>query len=679
MGLKNWFRKRPSGGDLHEELESHLAMRAEYDGTDPSVARRRLGNVLQTQEEMRRVWIAPLWDTLAQDATFTWRSWRRNPGFALTAILILAAGLGASTALFSALDRILFRSLPYPNADRLVSVGLLMPGSAVEVMPDRGYLDLWRPAPPPFESVASVLASGGPCDVTEQQPERLNCGRVEANLLRVLGRNVAAGRDFTAEDDVRGAPRVALIRYDLWMRRFGADRNTIGRTLNLDGQPVFIVGVLPPDFEMPQGNPDVLLPEQLGPLAPMQSGRWFMVVGRLKSNVTPKQAEAATRPLMARMLQPIQDGNARLVFPQLSEDRWRVRSLRDREVGDAPRVAWFLLGAVGVLLLISCVNVANLLLARVAARQREFAVRAALGAGKSRLARLALTESLLLSLTAAGLGLLIASALLRIFVAMAPGSIPKIAQASLDLRVLAVASALAVISGAAIGLWPAIAVLRNDALHGSRVTAAARPRLRFTLVTAQIALTVAMVGGAALLLRSLWNLVSIPLGFDSERVVTLSASLNAVRYRTPEQQTAFFEELLGRARQTPGTFAATLTNAPPPLGVSMAGSNITVEGRTPNIERPIPLIRMRSVTPEYFETFRIPLTSGRVFSEADRQSPEPAAILTESAALILFPGQSAIGQRIRTGIPNEPWHLIVGVAKDIRNAGLTVEPQPELY
>src|ERR1041385_3427047 len=322
MHMKSWFHKRPSGRDFHEELESHLAMRAEYDGTDPSGARRRLGNALQTQEEMRRVWIAPFWDTLTQDARFTWRSWRRNPGFALTAILILAAGLGASTALFSALDRILFRSLPYPKADRLVSVGLLLPGSDNEVMPDRGYLDQWKPATPSFESVASVLTSGGPCDVTEQQPERLSCARVEANLLHVLGRSVAAGRDFSAQDDLRGAPRVALIRYDFWMRRFGGDRKTIGSTLNLDGQPVSIVGVLPADFEMPQGNADVLFPQQLGP-GPVQGTRWLMVVGRLKPGVTPRQAEAATRPLLARVLQPIQSGNVRLTFPDIKEDRWR--------------------------------------------------------------------------------------------------------------------------------------------------------------------------------------------------------------------------------------------------------------------------------------------------------------------------------------------------------------------
>ncbi len=671
MGLKNWFGKRPSDDDIRKELESHLTMRAEHDGTDPSAARRRFGNALHTQEEIRHVWIAPFWDTLMQDARFTWRSWGRNPGFAVMAILTLALGLGASTALFSALDRILFRSLPYPHADRLVSVGILLPGSPREIMPDRGYRELWHPSPAPFEGVTTILGTGGPCDVTEQPAERLSCARVEANLLRVLGLSVFAGRDFIAQDDVPGAPRAALIRYGLWVRRFGADRAAIGRTLNLDGQSVSIVGILPPDFEPPAGSADVFLPQQVLP-GPEQLGtRYLWAIARLRPNVSVQQAEAAAQPLMAGLLANVPQ-NVR------SSARVRVRSLRDTEVGDAPRAAWFLLGAVGALLLIGCASVTNLMLARVVARQREFAVRSALGAGKSRLARLALTESLLLSVAAGGLGLAIAFALLRIFVAIAPASIPKIDQASLDLRVLAVASALSVIVGAAVGLWPAISIFRTSALHGSRATTAALPRVRFALVTAQIALTVAMLGGASLLLRSLWNLVSVPMGFDSERVLTLSATLNAVKYRTPEQQLAFFDQLLDRAGETPGTISATLSNALPPMGAVMSVSNVAVEGR---LLDPAGLgvdIRVNSVTPRYFETFRIPVSSGRAFSETDRQSSEPPAILTESAARFIFPGQAAVGRRIRVQ-SGQPWQVVVGVVKDIRNVGLTAPPQPELY
>ncbi|MGH9371548.1 MAG: ABC transporter permease, partial [Vicinamibacterales bacterium] len=240
MGMKGrWFRTRPSDGEMREELEAHVAMRAEHDGVDAAVARRRLGNMLQTREAMRRVWIAEWWDAFRQDARFTWRSWRRRPGFALTVILVLALGIGASTALFAALDRVLFRPLPYADPGRLVSVGLLIPTPGessllqTETMLDKAYVQVWETAPAPFESVTATTGTRT-CDVAEEQPERVRCGTVEYNFLRVLGVSVAVGRDFAPEDDVRGAPRVALISHGLWVRRYGADPSVVGRMLTLD-------------------------------------------------------------------------------------------------------------------------------------------------------------------------------------------------------------------------------------------------------------------------------------------------------------------------------------------------------------------------------------------------------------------------------------------------------------
>jgi hypothetical protein len=274
MGLKRWFRRRPSADDIREEIERHVAMRAESDGIDPAAARRRFGNVLGTREAVRRVWVAAFWDTLAQDARYTMRSWRRSPGFALAAILVLALGLGSATALFSAVDRILFRSLPYPVADRLVSVGMPFPlpnGSlGDEMLLDRVYIEQWQSPPEPFESVAT-MGGGEACDITEEQPERLGCALVEHSLLRVLGIQVVAGRDFTPDDGLRGAPPVALISHGLWTRRFGADPDIMGRRFQLDGdQPVTVAGVLPAEFEMPQGSADILLPMRMRPLDPEQ-------------------------------------------------------------------------------------------------------------------------------------------------------------------------------------------------------------------------------------------------------------------------------------------------------------------------------------------------------------------------------------------------------------------------
>ena len=369
-----------------------------------------------------------------------------------------------------------------------------------------------------------------------------------------------------------------------------------------------------------------------------------------------------------------------------------MRTLHDRRVGDAARVAWLLIGAVAVFLLIACVNVTNLTLARVGERRREFGVRAAIGAGRMRLARLALAESLLLALAAGGIGLLVAFALLETFVAMAPPGIPGVADAAIDLRVFVVAALLVVVTGTAIGVWPAISVFRVGALHGLSSTATssphARPRLRFALVTTQIALTLALLGGSALLLRSLWNVVNVPLGFDAERVVTLRAGLSRVRYPTIEQGALFFDELLGRAQAMPGAVSVAVSNGPPPpllSGMSVVG--IEVEGRPVEPNVPQPPIRFRSVTPQYFETFRIPVVRGRTFQEAD-WAGEPAVALNESAERMLFAGERALGRRFRFPRPpviggqpvQRPWYTVVGVTADVRNGqALTDEPNPEIY
>jgi predicted permease len=369
--------------------------------------------------------------------------------------------------------------------------------------------------------------------------------------------------------------------------------------------------------------------------------------------------------------------------------------LPERRFGDASRVAWLLVGAVAVFLLIACVNVTNLMLVRVGERRREFGVRAAIGAGRMRLARLALAESLLLALAAGGVGLLVAFALLETFVAMAPPGVPGVADAAIDLRVFVVAALLIVVTGAAIGVWPAISVFRVGEVHGLRSTESspgARPGLRFALVTTQIALTLALLGGAALLLRSLWNVINVPLGFDAERVVTLTARLTPVRYPTREHRAVFYDELLARAQAMPGAVSAALSESPPPplLPVRQV-LGIAVEGQPIEPNAPRFPVRVRSVTPQYLETFRIPVVQGRTFQASDAAG-EPVVALNESAARILFAGERALGGRIRHGLlapvppviggqpVQPPWYTVVGVTADVRNRqALTDEPSPEIY
>jgi len=682
------FRRRQWDDRVDEELEFHIGMEIEENirrGMAPPDARaaalRNLGNRTQVCEEVHHMNTILFLEETANNVRLSLRTLRRNPGFALTAVLVLALGLGSSTAIFSALDRILFRPLPYGDADRLVNVGMIgeHPVKARNFLHWGEYLKRWKPAPKPFTAVTTTAGSDT-CDVTEQQPERLMCAAVESNFLQTLGVRVTLGRDFTPEDDVRGAPPVAIISHDVWTRRFGADPGAIGRTIDLNGKRTPVIAVLPAGFAVPSGQADILQPQQL---SDNFDGAILTAFGRLKPGVTREQAETAIAPIVEDTAK-----GSGLVRPSgaATTNQPRVVPLRNYLVGDASRVAWLLLGAVAGLLLIACVNVANLILARLAARNREFAVRSALGSGRARLARLALTECLLLAVAGGGLGLLFATAMLRVFVQLAPASIPEIGQASLDVRAFAVAAVLALAAGAVVGIWPALSVLRSRALqYGPRATAAVRPRMRFTLVTVQIALTVAMLAGSTLLLRTLWNLAAVPLGYQSERVVTMDVTLNVARYPKDSRE-LFFERLLERIGGIPGTTASTMTSAAPPTGVTLMGACCAVDRQPrdsrppagPTIRKPNgPFMRLREVTPGYFQTFGIPILRGRTFAEADRTS-QPIVILSESAAQVLFSSQNPIGHTVRVATSNE-WAEVVGVAREIRNTGPTQEPEPELY
>jgi putative ABC transport system permease protein len=678
--LSALFRRREWDERVDEELEFHIGMETEENirrGMTPpdarAAARRNLGNTTQVCEEVHRMNTILFLEETAGNVRLSLRTLRRNPGFALTAVLVLALGLGASTAMFSALDRILFRPLPYGDAGRLVNVGMRGERSdRSQTLPSSVYLERWKPAPEPFTAVTTT-AGGDTCDVTEQQPERLQCAAVESNFLRTLGVRVTLGRDFTPEDDVRGAPPVAIISHDVWTRRFGADPGAIGRTIDLDGKRTPVIGVLPAGFPAPGvgGQADILQPQQqLGTF----DGALLAAFGRLKPGVTPKQAETAIAPI----IEATAKGSGRVRPASLPGRPFqpRVVPLRNYLVGDASRVAWLLLGAVAGLLLIACVNVANLILARLATRNREFAVRSALGSGRARLARLALTECLLLAVAGGGLGVLFATAMLRVFVQLAPSSIPEIGQASLDLRAFAVAAVLALAAGGVVGIWPALSVLRSRALqYGPRATAAVRPRMRFTLVTVQIALTVAMLAGSTLLLRTLWNVIAVPLGYESERVVTMDVFLPA-RYPIGSRG-PFFKRLLERIHEIPGTAVATMSSAASPNDVDLLGLVSSVDRQPRNALPPGSHIRLREVTPGYFQTFGIPILRGRTFVAETEREAQPAVILSESAAQILFPGQDPIGHTVQ--VPGGNGGEVVGVAREIRNTGPSQESEPELY
>jgi putative ABC transport system permease protein len=674
-----------SDHELDEEFLSHMQRHAddlERSGLPRPEAERRariaFGSPQKAKENIREQRPGFLLETLGQDVRYGLRQLRRTPGFAAVAVVTLMLGIGGTTAVFSVVDRVLFRSLPYPHDEQLVSFGVKAPFEGIEFMLAPEYAVL-RSQPGPFASMTFLTPGSPDCDITEQNPARLTCAHVESNFLSTFGIRPIVGRDFTREDDSPTAPRVALLSYGVWRSRYAADPKVAGKFLSLDGKPVEIVGVLPATFEMPTLNPaDVLLPQALDPPALDRNNPRMILraFARLKPSVTIPQAAAA--------LQPWFQDSLRFVPPQFrAEVSVRVRSLRDRQIENSRVGAWVLLGAVITVLLLACTNVANLLLVRAVARQRELAVRAALGASRIRLARQTLTESLLLALLGGLSGCGLAYILLRAFISIAPQGIVRLQQASLDLRVLAFCLAVSLFSGILFGVAPAFAKPEPESLVGKTARATARGFLRYTLVTAQIAGSLILLSGAGLLLQSLWKMQSVPLGLDAQHVVTAQISLPDYRYPEMPPQLAFYRELETRLTRIPGIGSVALSNSLPPSGQSQTTfyAAIEVSGRPPTAEGTGGMVGYRMVTPNYFPALGIQIVRGRPFIEEDRSPTSHPVILSETLAARMFPNEDPIGKILRFSSPNGPglWRTIIGVAANVKNNGLTADPDPEFY
>ena len=614
----------------------------------------------------------PLLETTLLDVRHSLRAMSRNPAFTLTGVLAAALGIGASAAVFSAVDRILFRPLPYRDEARLASVGVMAPLDTNEFLFASGYFDLRR-TPGPFAAVTAFQAGNIACDLTEHSPLRLRCLRLESNFLETLGMAPAAGRMFSRDEDRPNGPRVAMISYSLWQSRFAADPHVAGRTLLLDGAPVEITGVLPADFLMPTLTPvDVVLPLALDE-SREREGRALRVFARLNSGVTPQQARQALAPYFARVLETVP--------PQFRKEvSLRVRLVRDRQVGDARTASLALLGAVLAVMLIACANIANLLLARATGREREMAVRAALGASRARLARQVLTESLVLGLFGGAAGCGLAFAILGGFQAMGQDSLPRLNEASIDWRVLLFAVAAAMASGLAAGLAPACRPAGAGGPGGTRSTPPVRGWLRGTLVTAQIAVSMVLLAGAGLLLRSLWNLKRVPLGLESDRVLTASFVLGRQGYQDGARQLAFFDQLEQLLRALPGVEAAAISDSLPPSGGTRGRplSTIEIEGHPRLPEGTGGMVSWRYVTPGYFSALGIPIRRGRGFTDEDRAAATYSIVLSETLAHQIFPNQNPLGQHILRG-PKGEWFTVIGVAADVHGRGPANRADPEYY
>jgi putative ABC transport system permease protein len=638
-----------------------------------------LREVERTREEAHEPRPGWLMGTVAQDIRYALRGFRRNPIFTITVIGTLGLGIGTTTSVFSVVDRILFRSLPFDHPDRLVSLGIRQSLEPQEFTLGAFYY-LWRDNQKPFVALTSENAVSHECDLTDSKSAQLNCMRAQANFLPTLGILPVLGRNFLPEEDRPNGSNVALISYGLWLNHYARDPGILNKLIEIDGNRVRVIGVLPKEFEMPDLQPaDVVFPlavdettqhsENQGLGTPMRT------FARLKDGVTIEQARAS--------LQPLFPYAQKLIPPDSRKDfHLEVRSLRDRQMQGARLIAWVLFGAVLVMLLIAWANIASLLIARGVTRGRELAVRSALGASRGRLIRQALTEALLFSIAGATAGCLLAEILLRIFVSIAPAGVPFLGQAHLDLRLILFTIVLSFLCGAMFGLIPALHAPRLTALTVRSTQTAAYSLLRRSLVVGQIAASMVLLAGGMLLLHSFWNLQNQRLGIRIENTITASISLGQRRYAKPEPRLAFFQQLLRQLQFGPGVISLAVSNSLPPSGGQHSFySSLVVSGRPPLPARTGGMITSRLISPAYFRALDIPILEGQSFTEEEQNSNDHVLVLSQQLATRLFPGKKTIGEHLQldSGEPNSPWYTVIGIAANVKNNGLTGEEEPEFY
>jgi putative ABC transport system permease protein len=691
MGL---FQKTRLEQELDDEVRSHLEMlEQEYlrRGMSPQEARyaalRSFGGVDQTKERYREQRGLPFVDAFFQDLRYGWRGLLRNPGFAAVAILTLALGIGANTAIFSVVHAVLLRPLPYRNPSRLVYISEFWPHETpVRTVPNPDFAN-WSEHGQLFDGLAAY-GGGAEVNLTGMgEPERLSGARVTADFFTLLGVEPFLGRSFLREEDRPGGRKAVLLSYELWQRRFGSNSKVIGSTIQLDGDLYTIVGVTPAGFRFPDDDfrAQVFLPMLVARVVDWKSRdpnqfRLLRALARLRPGVTPEQARAELTALVR--------AEAELEPPQFKRMRAgmevRITPLSERLAAPARPILLILLSSVALLLIMSCVNVAGMQLARGATRQRELAVRAALGARRSRLAAQLLMENFVLLIAAAGVAVCLGFAGLRALRSLAPPQIPHLELASLDWTVLLFTLIAATITGILSGLAPAMVGSRvelNEILKGSGAqtgSAQRQHRVRSILVTTEIALALVLLIGSGLLTRSLVHLVSVDPGFNTHHLLTLRLTLSERAYPKPEQKDAFLSALLARLRALPGVRSAAAGSGLPTLGWgSLRGTDIEGQPEMPPGLRPD--IPCDTVSTEYFQTLGIPLMAGRGFNQQDRASAAPAAIVNQAFAREFFSRQNPIGKHVGRRSPPGVWREIIGVVGNVRQLGPSQEESPEIY
>jgi putative ABC transport system permease protein len=687
-----WFRKQHEE-ELDAEIRSHLeeAIRDRIErGEAPDDARanalREFGNVGLVKEVTREMWGWAWLESLLQDLRFGLRMLRKNPGFSLVAILTLALGIGASTAIFSVVNGVLLRALPYYEPERLVMVWAHRPllqaqtGLADFPVAVADFVD-WRNQSQVFEQMAAMrplrinLTGGG-------EPESVVGLRASASLFPLLGARFAVGRAFLPEEDRAGADRVVVISHGLWQRRYGADEKLIGQKITLNDESYTVIGVTAPNFQFPRrdelpvyygvfGKVDLYLPIAFTPRQMNNRlDNFLTVIARRKPGVSVGQASAEMNAIARRLTEQ---------YPQTNTDKGvRLAPLHQQMVGKARTALLVLLGAVGFVLLIACANVANLLLARAAGRQKEMAIRAALGASRGRVVRQLLSESLLLAIAGGAAGLWLARWGVELLLAIAPDNLPRAYDIRLDTRVAGFTLLVSLLTGIVFGLLPALQAAKTNLgvtlKEGGRDAAGLlRRRLRGALIVSEVALAFVLLIGAGLLIRSFARLTAVDPGLDPRGVLTMDIPLPFTKYRDGRSM-AFFQQTLERVQALPGVEAAA-TVSPLPLSGAHGSVSFAIDGRPPAQTFNA---GSRTISPDFFKTFRVSLIKGRLLAESDGAEAPPVVVVNESLARNYFANQDPLGKRI-TLLGDTRTREIVGVVGDVKHSALDEEAKREIY
>jgi predicted permease len=689
--LRSIIWRVPVEQEVRDELAHHVELRTRElvdRGIDPVSARQqalaRLGDVAQMEARLRSLgsnrdrafaW-QDWWDEFRQDVHFAFRQSKRQPGFSAAAVLTLALGLGATTAIFSVVYAVVLRPLPFAHPDRTVLTFTQWRGGLGGLAV--GNFDYIRQRTTTLEQVSGLQSSS--FNLSEGAvPERIVGARTTANFFAVFGVAPLHGRTYTAEEDQPGRAQVVVLSHRFWQRRFAGDVSIVGRQLRMNGEQHDVIGIMPPEFDEISTTTEVYVPiaftaERLA----MHDEHYLQVYALRKPGVSLAQVDGD----LSRIAQVLRSD-----FPRdAAEVAFTARDMRDFITEGYRLRLYVLFAAVTLVLVIACVNVANLLIARLAARSRELAIRAAIGAGRGRIVRQVLTESLVLATAGGAAGLLLAWWGLPVLIANAPGGIPRLETASLNRTVMAAAFGLVLASTVVVGLLPAWQAtrrrdLRDELGDGKGATGSnLKPWIRQTLIGGQAALVLIVLAGAALLVRSAINLQHTPLGFDTSGVLSARVALPPAQYRGAEQVKVAFQQLLTEVAASPLVDAASLDSQTPLVGGG--GTNgLVPEGRPLDIRSSIPS-RSHFVSPDYFKVLRIPLRAGRAFTMQDVRSAPLVMIVNERLAREAFGDADPIGKRITCceGSPDQPvWKTIVGVVGDVRARGPAHPPTPEFY